>query len=227
MGFMDWVHGGLDVAGMVPIVGNAADLANAGLYAVRGDALNAGISLAGCIPGAGQAATGARLAAKAGKKILKEVGEEAVEQGAKQAAKKGAKKKAAGEATEEAAEGTAKNGTTVTKGGGGGGGGGGGKGKNKLQPDRNNAQGDHTVFKRDDNGNIYKYETYEKTSSGHFNPTKRFDGGKPDGSPGAPHVNKITQESIPTPHINGKNIPGGVRKPTPSEIPNNPRFRSD
>ncbi len=100
-----------------------------------------------------------------------------------------------------------------------------GKGKNKLKPD-NEAKGDHSVFKRDDNGDIYKYETYEKTKTGHDNPVKRFDGGKPDGTPGAPHRNKQTKEKVPTPHVQGKKIPGGARSPQPNEIPNNKRFNN-
>ncbi|WP_394331198.1 polymorphic toxin type 24 domain-containing protein [Chryseobacterium luteum] len=67
--------------------------------------------------------------------------------------------------------------------------GGRGRGANKLQPN-NEAVGAHTTFQRGTNGKIHKYETYEKTSSWHFNPTKRYDGGKPDGSPGAPHIKK-------------------------------------
>ena len=62
------VHTGLDVAGMIPVVGNAADLVNAGIYAAEGDVINAGVSLAGALPG-GQAATGARLAMKGGKRL--------------------------------------------------------------------------------------------------------------------------------------------------------------
>jgi len=95
---------------------------------------------------------------------------------------------------------------------------GGGRGANKLEPNRE-AVGDHTTFQRGTNGKIHKYETYEKTSSGHFNPIKRYDGGKPDGSPGKPHVNKKTGESIPTPHVQGKNIPGGARAAEPKDIP--------
>lgn len=100
-----------------------------------------------------------------------------------------------------------------------------GKLKNKLEPDEN-ASGDHTVFDRDDNGNIYKYETYEKTRTGHNNPTKRFDGGKRDGSPGQPHTNKQTKEDVPTPHVQGKNTPGGVRPAEPNDLPNNDRFNN-
>lgn len=91
--------------------------------------------------------------------------------------------------------------------------------KNKLKFDKD-AVGDHTVFKRGDKGRIYKYETYEKTKTGNFNPTKRYDGGKPDGSAGTPHKKRKTGESIPTPHVQGKDVPGGVRPAQPNEIPN-------
>nr|MDP8943378.1 hypothetical protein [Actinomycetota bacterium] len=59
-GIMGWVHGGLDVAGLVPVFGEAADLVNAGIYLAEGDKLNAGISGAAAIPFAGWAATGAK-----------------------------------------------------------------------------------------------------------------------------------------------------------------------
>lgn len=36
---------------------------------------------------------------------------------------------------------------------------------------------------------------------------------------GAPHTNKITQQQVNTPHVDGKNIPGGVRSAKPEEIP--------
>ena len=70
-----------------------------------------------------------------------------------------------------------------------------------------------------DNGKTHKYETYEKTRTGNFNPLKRYDGGLPNGKPGKPHINKKTGEAIPTPHIQGKTIPGGVRAAKSSEIP--------
>lgn len=91
MPFMDWVHGTLDVAGMVPVIGEVADGVNAGLYAAQGDFVNAGISLAGMIPVGGQAITGTRVAVKVGgevlqqaeKQVLKEGGQEITQQGAK------------------------------------------------------------------------------------------------------------------------------------------------
>ena len=53
-------HTVLDVAGMVPVVGEAADLANAGWYAAEGDFANAALSGAAAIPFAGNVATGAK-----------------------------------------------------------------------------------------------------------------------------------------------------------------------
>jgi hypothetical protein len=50
---------------MVPVVGEAADVANAGWYLAEGDKTNAALSLAGAIPGAGNVATAAKLANKA------------------------------------------------------------------------------------------------------------------------------------------------------------------
>jgi hypothetical protein len=60
----EWTHLGLDVAGLIPIVGNAADALNAGLYVVEGDVENALISVAGALPG-GEAATGMRIVDRA------------------------------------------------------------------------------------------------------------------------------------------------------------------
>ena len=95
----EWVHTGLDIAGTLPVVGNVADLANAGLYASEGDVVNAGISLAGALPG-GQVATGARLAYKAGSQAVETAGKavtkKAAKEGAEKAAKGGAEKAAKG-----------------------------------------------------------------------------------------------------------------------------------
>jgi len=57
-------HTVLDVAGFIPVVGTAADLINAGWYAVEGDYLNAGLSAIGAIPGIGDAAVAARVGAR-------------------------------------------------------------------------------------------------------------------------------------------------------------------
>jgi len=56
------VHTGLDVLGLVPGIGEIADGLNAGIYAIEGDATNAGLSLASMIPVGGSAASITRLA---------------------------------------------------------------------------------------------------------------------------------------------------------------------
>ncbi|MDA0140187.1 restriction endonuclease fold toxin-2 domain-containing protein [Solirubrobacter deserti] len=58
--FSDIVHGGLDVVGMIPVVGEPADLLNAGIYAAEGDMVNAALSGGAALPFVGMAATGAK-----------------------------------------------------------------------------------------------------------------------------------------------------------------------
>ncbi len=93
-----------------------------------------------------------------------------------------------------------------------------GRGKNKIKPDTN-AQGAHSVYKRDPNtGEITNYKTYKpnpQNPSG-FDEVIGYDG------VGAPHKNPITGEDL-LPHIHDKSVPGKVRKPTPDEIPKKPR----
>ena len=67
------VHTGLDAAGTVPLVGNIADLANAGLYGLEGDKENMGFALGAAIPGLGLGATIGKYAKK-GYKGLKNFG---------------------------------------------------------------------------------------------------------------------------------------------------------
>lgn len=71
MGFSDIVHGVLDVAGFIPVVGVAADLANAAVYAAEGDWGNAALSAISAVPVVGDAAAVAgksvKVAAKAAK----------------------------------------------------------------------------------------------------------------------------------------------------------------
>ncbi|WP_161487963.1 hypothetical protein, partial [Paenibacillus glacialis] len=50
----------LDVAGLIPGIGEAADLLNAGIYAARGDYANAALSAAAAIPFVGWGATAAK-----------------------------------------------------------------------------------------------------------------------------------------------------------------------
>jgi hypothetical protein len=57
----DKIHLGLGVAGMVPGIGNIADLIDAGIYTAEGDKLGAGLALAAAVPGMGLAAGGTKL----------------------------------------------------------------------------------------------------------------------------------------------------------------------
>lgn len=65
--FLDALQLTLDVAGMAPGVGAVPDLINAGISALRGDWLGAGISLVAAVPGIGDAVGGAKIAHKAAK----------------------------------------------------------------------------------------------------------------------------------------------------------------
>jgi len=60
----DLGHGVLDVVGLVPGVGEVADLANAAWYTAEGDYVLAGLSAAAAIPFAGWLATGGKAAVK-------------------------------------------------------------------------------------------------------------------------------------------------------------------
>ncbi|MBK8252479.1 MAG: hypothetical protein IPK82_07400 [Polyangiaceae bacterium] len=59
---LDGVQIGLDVVGLIPGAGEIADLTNAGISALRGDYVGAGLSLASAIPFAGWFGTGAKFA---------------------------------------------------------------------------------------------------------------------------------------------------------------------
>lgn len=68
----DWLDGLqtlFDIAGLIPGLGEFFDLANAGIYGMRGDELNAGLSLGSAIPIVGWAGTGGKFANKASKYV--------------------------------------------------------------------------------------------------------------------------------------------------------------
>ncbi|MBN3524652.1 polymorphic toxin-type HINT domain-containing protein [Paenibacillus apiarius] len=90
-----------------------------------------------------------------------------------------------------------------------------GKAKNFMKSDPQ-ATGDHTVLKRDPKTQtVTNYETYKSNplNPSGFDKVQRYDG------IGKSHINKITKQNVPTPHVNGKSIPGGVRPAYPEEIP--------
>ena len=92
---------------------------------------------------------------------------------------------------------------------------------NRLRPlDGNNgrplAEGPHSVFKRGSDGRATNYETY-----GHAHPRNpnRWQSEKRVDVTGAPHFNKSTGERVPTPHVRGRDVLGGVRPARPDELP--------
>ncbi len=68
---MDRVQLGLDIAGLIPILGEPLDILNAGISLGRGNVGDAMLSIAATNPVGGQAATGAKLIGKASKAIGK------------------------------------------------------------------------------------------------------------------------------------------------------------
>lgn len=77
---------------------------------------------------------------------------------------------------------------------------------NKLQPDIENAGGDHSTYLRDANDDIFKYQEWKGNNKNpnKFDAGKRFDGGEHNGQPGLLHYNNKIGEEVPTPHINEK-----------------------
>ncbi|WP_433791372.1 RHS repeat-associated core domain-containing protein [Actinoplanes sp. CA-252034] len=68
-GWSEIVHTALDVAGMVPVIGEAADLTNAAVYAAEGNWGEAALCAAAAIPVAGNAITAAKMGRNAKKAI--------------------------------------------------------------------------------------------------------------------------------------------------------------
>ena len=67
---VDGIQAALDVAGMVPVLGAAPDIANAAISAVRGRWVDAGVSLLAAVPAVGDVVGGAKIA-RNGYKIAK------------------------------------------------------------------------------------------------------------------------------------------------------------
>jgi RHS repeat-associated protein len=89
-----------------------------------------------------------------------------------------------------------------------------GAAERRMGPDPS-AEGPHSTFKRDANGNVVRTETY---SPNNRNPTG-FDRTQSTDVSGRAHYNKATGQYVDTPHTQGSSIPGGVRPATPSEMP--------
>jgi hypothetical protein len=81
-------HTVLDIAGLVPVVGDiAGDGLNALIYTAEGDAVNAAISTAAMVPIAGDAVTAGKLAVKTEKAVAKQLETKALQETEEVAAK--------------------------------------------------------------------------------------------------------------------------------------------
>ncbi|HFX1080047.1 TPA: polymorphic toxin type 15 domain-containing protein [Pseudomonas aeruginosa] len=119
---LDGLQLGLDVVGLIPVVGEIADLANAGISLARGDYAGAALSVVSAIPFAGWLGTagkvgrhGAKAAAEASTKAAKEAAERAAKEAADKAAKEAAQKKAKEEAARKKASGAKANAKKLPK----------------------------------------------------------------------------------------------------------------
>lgn len=77
---MDIVHGALDLAGFIPVLGAIPDGINAGIYVVEGDWANAGLSAVAMVPAWGD---GVKLVAMGGKSAIRVTTKAAIKLGPK------------------------------------------------------------------------------------------------------------------------------------------------
>ncbi|MGH8630774.1 MAG: eCIS core domain-containing protein [Burkholderiales bacterium] len=75
---MDIVHGALDIAGFIPVLGAIPDGVNAAIYVLEGDWANAGLSAVAMVPAWGD---GVKLASMGGKAAIRITGKAAVKLG--------------------------------------------------------------------------------------------------------------------------------------------------
>jgi RHS repeat-associated protein len=91
-----------------------------------------------------------------------------------------------------------------------------GRGGQRLSPDPAAGGSPHSTFRTDPvTGEVTHYTTWEPNPQNPlgYDPVLRYDG------VGGAHFNKIDQIDVPTPHVQGPGIPGGVRPAQPWEIP--------
>nr|WP_314477590.1 DNA/RNA non-specific endonuclease [uncultured Pseudomonas sp.] len=93
---LDGVQLGLDIVGLIPVVGEIADIANAGISLTRGDYAGAALSLVSAIPFAGYVGTAGKVVRHATKatveasvKAAKEVAERSTKETAERTAREG------------------------------------------------------------------------------------------------------------------------------------------
>ncbi|MGN8258694.1 polymorphic toxin type 15 domain-containing protein [Pseudomonas sp. SMSB3] len=99
---LDGLQLGLDIIGLIPVVGEIADIANAGISLARGDYAGAALSLLSAVPFVGYLGTagkigrhGVKAVAETSAKTSKEVAERAAKEAAQKRAKEAAARKQA------------------------------------------------------------------------------------------------------------------------------------
>jgi hypothetical protein len=95
---LDGLQLGLDIVGLIPVVGEIADVANAGISLARGDYAGAALSLLSAVPFAGYLGTAGKISRHGAKAVAEasvKTSREAVERTAREAAQKRAKEAAA------------------------------------------------------------------------------------------------------------------------------------
>ncbi len=117
---MDIVHGALDIAGFIPVLGAVPDGINALIYVAEGDWVNAGISAFAMIPAIGDGAKAAVMGGKAAVKISAKtsfkLGEEGLAKAFKEARAASKAEKAALEAVQKGEKELAKDATQAVVG---------------------------------------------------------------------------------------------------------------
>jgi len=91
---LDGVQLGLDIVGLIPVVGEIADIANAGISLARGDYTGAALSLVSAIPFVGYLGTAGKIGRHGTKAVVEgsvKTSKEVVERTAREAAQKRAK----------------------------------------------------------------------------------------------------------------------------------------
>lgn len=110
------VHFVLGAAGFIPGLGAVPDLLDAGVYALEGDMISAGLSAGAAVPFAGDAVKAGTIIGKAGKQVAKAAAEKVAKEAVEKVAKETAKKKITKEAGEAAAGGVKKGDGVKVKG---------------------------------------------------------------------------------------------------------------
>lgn len=92
---LDGLQLGLDVVGLIPVFGEVADIANAGISLARGDYAGAALSLLSAIPLAGYLGTAGKVVRR-GTKVASEASAKVAKEGTERAAKEASAKAAEG-----------------------------------------------------------------------------------------------------------------------------------